>query len=148
LPRIAAVRAADGLAVAVKWARGLRAGRTETVDLAPVVMTLCYYKPLRRDRALFTTVAVEEGGSALAWGGGRLDMGAVTVERLAAETMSADDFRAFLARHRLTLDAAAAILGVSRRQVAYFAKGKSVPRLVALACAGYEAKAGHRDAAE
>ena len=132
LPRIAAARGADRLAVTVKWATGPRAGRSETVDLAPVVMTLRYYKPLRRDPTLFATVAISEDGDALVWNGGELDMAAVTVERLAAEAMSADDFRAFLARHHLTLDAAAAILGVSRRQIAYFVKGRTVPRLVAL----------------
>jgi len=53
--------------------------------------------------------------------------------------MSGDGFKAFLFRNHLTLDAAAAILGISRRQAADFAKDKPVPRLVALACAGYEA---------
>ena len=65
-------------------------------------------------------------------------MAATTVERLAAERMGNADFRAFLSRHRLTLDGAAAALGLSRRQVAYYAKDKPVPRLVALACLGYE----------
>jgi len=142
LPQIAQVRSAGGLSVTVSWERGLRAGSTETVDLAPVVRTLRFYAPLRQDAALFATVAVEDDGTALSWDGGRIDMAAITVERLAGEAMSADGFRAFLSRHRLTLDAAAAILGISRRQVAYFAKGKPVPRLVALACAGYEAGRG------
>jgi hypothetical protein len=140
LPRIAAVQPGDGLTITVTWRRGSRKGRAETVDLAPLIMTFRLYRPLRQDPALFATVAVEESGSALVWGDGQIDMAAASVERLARERMTADDFRAFLARNRLTLDAAAAILGISRRQVAYFAKGeKPVPRLVALACAGYEA---------
>jgi hypothetical protein len=145
LPRIASARPAEGLSVAVRWASGARAGQTDIVDLTPLVMTLRFYRPLRRDAALFATVAAADDGSALEWDGGRIDMAAQSVERLAREAMSADDFRAFLARNRLTLDAAAAILGISRRQTAYFAKGKPVPRLVALACAGYEA--GRGDAA-
>jgi hypothetical protein len=44
-----------------------------------------------------------------------------------------------LDRHGLTLDAAGAVLGISRRQVAYYAKDRPIPRLVALACAGYDA---------
>ena len=142
LPVLAGARPDHGLAVTVNWADGPRAGRTETVDLAPVVMTLRFYAPLRRDAALFATVTVAGDGSALSWGGGRLDMAATTVERLAREAMSPEDFRTFLSRHHLTLDAAAAILGISRRQVGYFAAGKPVPRLVALACAGYEAGRG------
>jgi hypothetical protein len=142
LPRIAAVAATGDLAITVTWASGLRAGRVEVVDLAPVIMTLRFYRPLRTNAALFSTVAATEDGSALMWGDGEIDMAAATVERLAREVMSPEDFRAFLTRNRLTLDAAAAILGISRRQAAYFAKGKPVPRLVALACAGYEAGRG------
>jgi len=103
-------------------------------------MTLRFYAPLRHDPALFATIAATEDGSALSWDQGKIDMAATTVERLAREAMSPEDFRAFLTRHHLTLDAAAAILGISRRQAAYFAKGKPVPLLVALACAGYEAR--------
>jgi hypothetical protein len=139
LPRIASAHAADGLSVVVTWANGPRAGCTETVDLSPIAMTLRFYVPLRNNAELFLTVAAEEDGSALSWDGGRIDMAATTVERLAREAMSEEDFRAFLSRHHLTLDVVAAILGISRRQAAYFAKGKPVPRLVALACAGYEA---------
>ena len=87
-------------------------------------------------------MTVIEDGTALSWDGGRIDMAATTVERLGRETMSSEDFRTFLLRNKLTLDAAAASLGISRRQVAYYARGKPVPRLVALACAGYEATRG------
>jgi hypothetical protein len=140
MPRIATVRPAPGLAVAVTWAAGPRVGQTDIVDLAPIVMTLRFYAPLRHDPALFATVATTEDGSALSWDQGKIDMAATTVERLTREAMSPEDFRSFLTRHHLTLDATAAILGISRRQAAYFAKGRPVPRLVALACAGYEAR--------
>ncbi len=57
--------------------------------------------------------------------------------------MPPEAFRAFLDRHRLTLDAVSAVLGISRRQAAYFAAGnKPIPRTVALACTGYDAVAG------
>ena len=65
-------------------------------------------------------------------------MAATTVERLAAESMTNTQFREFLERHGLTLDAGA-VLGISRRQVAYYAKDRPIPRLVTLACAGYDA---------
>jgi hypothetical protein len=108
-------------------------------------MTLRFYGPLRHDAALFATVTTMEDGSARSWDDGRIDMAASTVERLERETMSSDDFRAFLSRNHLTLYSAAAIPGISRRQAAYYAKDKAVPRLVALACAGYEA--GRRELA-
>jgi len=92
LPRLASVRPAGGLAVTVTWATGLRAGCSETVDLAPVITTLRFYAPLRQDAALFDTVMVDDDGSALVWDGGRIDMAATTVERL-AET-AADAVRA------------------------------------------------------
>ena len=48
LPRLAAVRPLDGHRIAVTWANGARAGTTEEVDLAPVVMTLKFYAPPAR----------------------------------------------------------------------------------------------------
>ena len=83
LPRLAGVRPAEGLAVTVTWATGLRAGRSDTVDLAPVITSLRFYAPLRQNAALLGTVTVDEDGSALMWDGGRIDMAATTVERLA-----------------------------------------------------------------
>jgi hypothetical protein len=45
----------------------------------------------------------------------------------------------WMARHDLTLDTAAAALGVSRRMLAYYRSGaKPVPRTIALACLGWE----------
>lgn len=45
----------------------------------------------------------------------------------------------WMARNQLTLDAAAAALGLSRRMLAYYRSGaKPVPRTVALACVGWE----------
>lgn len=46
-----------------------------------------------------------------------------------------------MARYQLTLDSAAAALGLSRRMLAYYRSGaKPVPRTVALACLGWEAQ--------
>lgn len=49
----------------------------------------------------------------------------------------------WMARHGLTLDAAAQALGVSRRMLAYYRSGKHpLPRTVALARLGWEAHPG------
>jgi hypothetical protein len=136
LPTIACILAQDEYRVAVSWSGGVYAGTTIEIDLAPVILLYKIYKPLRDDPTLFKSVHVTAMGSAIAWGEDEaIDMAAATLERLADETMTAGDFRAFLDRHRLTLDAAAGQLGVSRRLVAHYAKGRSIPRYIALACA-------------
>src|ERR1051326_1100736 len=123
------------------WAEGNRLGRTEVVDLSPLIDTHRFYRPLRNDTALFDTVHVVDNGEAVAWGDDAVDMSADSIERLAMETMTAEDFRAFLARNNLTQEAAAAILGRSRRPIAAYVNEGGIPRIVALACRGYEAGA-------
>jgi hypothetical protein len=143
LPRLASVRAIDGAhrLIHVTWAEGPRAGRSETVDLSPLVDTHKFYAPLRGRSKLFDSVHLINDGSAIAWGPDHaLDMAAPSIQGLAEETMTADDFREFLARNRMSQEAAAAYLGRSKRMLAYYLKHGIVPRLVTLACYGYEAR--------
>src|SRR3954468_13934146 len=131
LPRIAAVTALPPSSIQVTWAEGDRKGTTETVDLAPMIYLYKLYTPLRANPALFRTVHTVANGALVAWGGDdAIDMTASAVHELAQEGMTAAEFKAFLARNGLTLDAAAAQLGVSRRLVAYYAKGRTIPRVV------------------
>jgi len=139
MPRIAGIRHVHDHVVSVTWADGPRQGITENVDLTPVIMQYRFFQPLRGDIGLFASVQLGEDGHMLVWDNGRIDMAATTVERLTSESMTNAQFQAFLERHGLTLDAAAAVLGISRRQVAYYAKDRPIPRLVTLACAGYDA---------
>lgn len=132
-PVIRAIEAGEGFEVVVEWADG----RRQTVDLAPEIMKYRLYAPLRSDRALFMALRVEDDGATVAWSDA-IDMPADTVWALALQSMSNAEFRAFLNRWGLTFDAAAAALGLSRRQVAYFAADKPIPRTVYLACQGYE----------
>jgi hypothetical protein len=135
LPRIKSVRPVGNHSVTVEWSSGHRAGTIETVDLAPQLLTYKIYRPLRDDADLFGTVHIAAGGSMIAWGeDDGIDIGAATVERLAEEVMTNEDFAAFLARNNLSLDRAAGQLGISRRLVAYYAKNRPVPRYIALAC--------------
>jgi hypothetical protein len=140
LPLIADVGPVDAenRLVRVSWAKGNRRGRTEVVDLSPLIDTHRFYAPLRNNAALFDTVHIVDNGEAVAWGDDSIDMAADSIERLAAETMSVDDFRAFLARNNLTQESAAVILGRSRRRIASYANQGGIPRVVALACRGYE----------
>jgi hypothetical protein len=143
MPLIASVRPVDAenRLVEVNWAEGNRRGRTDMVDLSPLVDTHRFYGPLRKNPALFDTVHVLDNGEAVGWGDDTIDMSAESIERLAEQTMTAEDFRAFLARNNLTQEQAAAILGRSRRRIASYANEGGIPRIVALACRGYEAGA-------
>lgn len=145
LPRIASVSPHQRWTVAVTWVDGGR----QVVDLAPVIFTYKFYRALRADEALFRTVHTVDAGSALAWGADDgIDMDALTVARLAEEAMEPAEFAAFLARHKLTYEAAAAQLGISRRLVAYYASERRAPRHIALACAYLDQKLarGHPEA--
>jgi len=135
MPRLASVVPTQGFSVAVEWAEGPRAGRRDTVDLAPDILTYRFYRPLRDNPHFFSTLHLVDDGAAIAWGDDEsIDMPATAVERLAEQTMVAADFNRFLGRNHLTFDAAAAQLGISRRLVAYYAAGQPIPRHIALAC--------------
>jgi hypothetical protein len=141
MPRLGGVRAIDGNSVLVNWVEGPRAGRTEAVNLLPLIDNFKVYEPLRRNDRLFSTVHLIADGNAIAWGNDEsIDMAATSIERMAEETMSADDFAAFLERNRLTHQGAASALGRSRRQIEYYLSKGVIPRIIALACYGYEAR--------
>jgi hypothetical protein len=146
LPWIASVVADGGFVVRVTW-RGRVASRTrkaEPIDLAPAIFTYKIYRPLRDNPRLFRSVHVVHDGNAIAWGAeDEIDMSAAMLERLADERMVKADFRAFMGRNKLTLDAAAAQLGISRRLAAYYASGeRPVPRYIALACRSLDRRRG------
>ncbi len=135
-PRAETVAPLAGLAVLVTWADG----KQIAVDLGPTLHRFKLYAPLRADRALFETVHVANG-STIAWGSDdAIDMHVGEIERLAGEKMEAADFKAWMQGLGLTLDSAAALLGMSRRMVAYYAGGTEIPRYVALACAHLASK--------
>jgi hypothetical protein len=134
-PTIASVAPDRAFRVHVAWNAGSRAGSTSIVDLAPLILSRKVFAPLRRDEALFNSLHPIDDGHALAWGDDdQIDIAATTVERLAEQTMTPADFAAFLRRNSLSLDAAAALLGLGRRVVAYYAKDRAIPRHIALAC--------------
>jgi len=142
LPKIKEAQCIDGKhrLIYVSWGKGPREGRTDRIDLSPLIDTYKFYRPLRNDPTLFATVHVANSGSALAWGDGdEIDMAANSIMRLAEETMTADDFKSFLERNGLTQETAAILLGRSPRQLKYYLSAGVLPRLVSLACIGLEA---------
>jgi hypothetical protein len=136
MPTVREVRAIGPSSIEVAWGRGKRRGERSIVDLAPLIFSRKLFAPLRGNGELFGTVHVIEDGIAVAWGDkDQIDLAATAVETLADEAMVSADFAAFLRRHSLSFDAAAAQLGISRRLIAYYAKERQIPRYIALACA-------------
>lgn len=140
-PRISAVRAVGSDTIQVSWLEGSRSGEVESVNLSPLIDGFKFYAPLRKNKKLFSTVHVTNNGFSIAWGDDDLiDMASTSIARLADEAMTGREFEEFLRRNRLTHEAAAAVLGRSRRMVEYYLSTGAVPRIVALACYGYEAR--------
>jgi uncharacterized protein YbdZ (MbtH family) len=134
--RVASVKHAGDYALRIHWTNG----RELSVDLREPVLRLKGLRPLR-DSALFARASIGEGGHSIAWPGD-LDMGAGRLWEMALEQNGRPDAVEFIRwrwRHGLSLTAAAEALGLSRRQVAYYASGEhEVPRTVLLACKGWE----------
>jgi hypothetical protein len=142
LPRISKIRALSDFYLSIVWAEGSRSGRTDSVDLAPVINTYKLYRPLRNNEELFQSARLVNDGNVVEWGDGTIDMSAELIEDIANETMTPQDFASFLERNGLTQEAAAALLGYSRRQIGNFVSVGPIPRVVALACYGYEVRTG------
>jgi hypothetical protein len=142
MPRMASVEVVRHLVIRVTWSAGIRASRTDTVDLSPLIISLKFYRTLRTDHALFRTIHLVEGGTILAWGDNdEIDMAADSVEQMAEESMTPDDFRVFLKSNSLTHTEAAAQLGYSRRQIENYLSGNElIPRVVVMACFGLTAR--------
>jgi hypothetical protein len=142
LPTIAKIAVVDHLVVRVSWSEGIRAGRTDVVDLSPMINFLKHYRSLREDRDLFQTLHLIEDGRMLAWGDAdQIDMAADSVEALAEETMTGEHFKDFLKAYDFTHQELAAQLGRSRRQIENYLSGaEPIPRIVVLACFGLVAR--------
>lgn len=138
LPRMASVQPLHEFVLRVKWAEGPRAGREDFVDVSPAIFGYKVYRPLR-DENLFLTGSIAEDGDAVSWNDDEdLMMSADTIQSLAQESWTPKEFVDFLTRNGLTQEAAAALLGRSRRQIANYATRGPVPRVIALACYGFE----------
>lgn len=138
LHRVNSVKATGEHAVRVRFENS----KTFSIDLKALVHHSKGLKSLR-DPAAFARVTLGEGGHSIEWPGD-LDIGADTVWELALEQAGRADAVEFVRwrwKHGLSLSTAAEALGISRRQVAYYASGEHVvPRTVLLACKGWEAE--------
>ena len=137
LPRMASVQPLNDFVLKVRWAEGPRRGREDLVDVSPAIFSYKIYRPLR-DEELFMKGKIAEDGDVVAWGTSDLVMSADTIQSLAQESWTPSEFVAFLKRNKLTQVSAAALLGRSRRQIANYVTRGPIPRVVALACYGFE----------
>lgn len=139
-PKISAVTPADeDYVLDVAWDDGTRA----RVDLTEPVFRLTHFRPLRK-RERFKAVSVGDWGWAVTWGED-LDLSSETLWRLAQEqakaAMTPGRFRAWLKARGLTQAAAAELLGISKRTIAYYATGaQPITRTIALAMRGAESE--------
>ena len=137
--RLTQVKSEGGHRLRLRFANG----KSYTVDLSDDVQRFKPYR-LLRDRRTFARVALGEGGYSIVWPAEELDMGADTLWQYSLEQNGHADTAEFIRwrwRHALSLSGAAEALGLSRRQVAYYASGEhEVPRTVLLACKGWEAE--------
>lgn len=135
---IKAVSASGGQAVEITWA----SGKIDRVNLAALIADLDGLATLD-DTSVFDTVAIGEDGWSLIWPSGA-EIGTDTLWRMAreqaGEATPIEEFSAWRARNRLSLSDAALALGITRRMVAYYEAGRYlIPRMVGLACKGWEA---------
>lgn len=142
-PNIRAIAPAQGRTLEITWA----SGKGDRVDLAGLIADLAGLATLD-DAGAFRAVAVGEDGWSLIWPNG-VEIGADTLWRMAreqaGEATPIDEFTAWRARNRLSLSDAALALGITRRMVAYYEAGRYlIPRMVGLACKGWETEHSRR----
>ena len=96
-----------------------------------------------RDPVFFAGVQVEEWGHGVEWPVADIGIPAQALYRLSKE-QSGDafptaQFNAWMARHGLSLSAAARALHLTRRTIIYYSTGaKPIPAYIGLACTGWE----------
>lgn len=117
-------------------------GEQFEVDLVDTIVRHPTLKRLK-DPEVFRTARVGDHGASVVWADDdELELAADNLRARAVEQaggVSHEFIWNWMARNHLTIDAAAAALGVSRRMLAYYRSGaKPVPRTVALACLGWE----------
>ena len=137
-PLINAVRVTAPLTLQIEWS----SGETLSVEVSRPVARFKRYAPLK-DPDVFATAKADEWGHAVTWSG-NIDMGADALYELArtqAGEWGPEAFNAWMERNGLSLNAAADALDMTRRMIAHYRTGsRPIPRVVALACEGWEAR--------
>jgi hypothetical protein len=141
-PRIEEVRILPDKVLTIRWSTG----ETLTCDLADWIADTPVLAPLADD-AVFATAHPGLWGHSVTWDA-PVDLGADNLYELCkrqAGLPSPQHFDAWMHRNNLSLSTAATALGLSRRMVAHYRTGsRPIPKVVGLACVGWEVE--HRQA--
>jgi len=137
-PIISSVKASTGNLLQITWENG----KTSQVDLSAVIKTDKALKCLN-DKSLFKKVKTGLWGHSVQWGK-KIDIGADTLWTMAHEqagiAMPTDDFNSWMKRNALSLSDISEILGMTRRMIIYYHMGhRPIPKVISLACKGYDA---------
>ena len=132
---IESVQAVDDHLLIIVW----QGEKSAHIDLAETVRT----RPFAALAApeIFRQVQVGDWGHSLVWPG-EIEIGADSLWLDSLSAWGRDDTRTFLEwrlRNGLSLSGAAEALGLSRRTIAYYSSGRTVPRSILLACKGWDA---------
>jgi len=137
-PNILAARIVGTLTVEIDWSTG----ETLRADLS--ARTAPPFDGLRQPE-FFARMTRDEWGHGLDWPGG-LDLGADGLYELCREQAglpTASEFDRWMQRNGLSLAKAAETLGMTRRMIAHYRTGsRPIPKVVGLACKGWEAEHG------
>jgi hypothetical protein len=118
------------------------------VDIDRLLKRFKLYEPLRTPR-VFRQASVDNWGHAVVWPGD-IDIGADTLYELSREQAGEwgpEKFDDWMQRNGLSLTAAGEALDMTRRMIAHYRTGsRPIPRVVALACEGWEVRRRRRAA--
>lgn len=120
-------------------------GSVHHVACMPLIAESPGLRPLIDPEAFAKATLIEGEGWAVHWQDLDIQIGADTLwldaQAQAAEDENARTFMRWRARHNLSLSQAAQALGVTRRTISAYGTGeRAVPRIVALACKGWESE--------
>ncbi|HRJ41204.1 MAG: DUF2442 domain-containing protein [Caldilineaceae bacterium] len=145
-PRIEGVEMIAPLRLRIAWSTG----ESYDVDLSEPINRLQALAPLR-DPSFFARVQVGEWGHSLVWNE-EIDLGADRLYERGKEQageISPRQFDAWMRNHQLSLTTAAEALGLSRRMIAHYRTGsRPIPRIVHLACKGWEVQNADRESTQ
>ena len=141
-PRIEGVEVISPLRLHIAWSTG----ESFDLDLSEPINRLQALAPLQ-DPIFFSRVQVGEWGHSLVWDD-EIDLGADRLYERCKEQageISPRQFDAWMKNHQLSLTTAAEALGLSRRMIAHYRTGsRPIPRIVHLACKGWEVQHADR----
>jgi len=141
-PNIKAARVIDHGTVELEW----NTGELLRLDLSDLPSRNSAFSELANPD-FFARMERDDWGHGIGWPGG-LDLGADRLYELCREQAglpTPEAFDAWMRRNALSLTTAAESLGMTRRMIAHYRTGsRPIPKVVGLACKGWEVEHANR----